>query len=376
MLLLDRIFSCPVSPSDVQLQRKTRAGENLVWNVFEEGEIWEDVIYMSGNELKPNKKDLKCVMITDFAYVMADPSTTDAELEKMKEISDFFEDKYDWMVSLFCEPFDLDGNGKLIIAFVPIGDTFGGYFNSSDFYEDIYPDESNNGDIIYLNQDYLLTDSFELIKLGGIHELQHLMNFSNDVYKQKDYAMPAWINEGLSMLTEYLSGDDYAKERACEFSASGLAASGEKSLIEFNNESVDYGQSLLFIQYLRLRFGDKVIKGIYDSYANDGCQIIEDATGVDFNTLYRDFCIMLMTTGRGLTTDPRYEIPAFSASPGDPDYTGINIRVLIDDCIPGTSPSLTAHRMDPYSFVLVPWNGNVTEIEYENTGAELTCFTL
>lgn len=116
MLLLDRIFSCPVSPSDVQLQRKTRAGENLVWNVFEEGEIWEDVIYMSGNELKPNKKDLKCVMITDFAYVMADPSTTDAELEKMKEISDFFEDKYDWMVSLFCEPFDLDGNGKLIIV--------------------------------------------------------------------------------------------------------------------------------------------------------------------------------------------------------------------------------------------------------------------
>lgn len=94
------------------------------------------------------------------------------------------------------------------------------------------------------------------------------------------------------MLTEYLSGDDYAKERACEFSASGLAASGEKSLIEFNNESVDYGQSLLFIQYLRLRFGDKVIKGIYDSYANDGCQIIEDATGVDFNTLYWDFCII------------------------------------------------------------------------------------
>ena len=53
-----------------------------------------------------------------------------------------------------------------------------------------------------------------------------------------------------------------------------------------------------------------------------------------------------------------------------------DIRKLIDDCIPGTSPSLTDHRMDPYSFVLVPWNGNVTEIEYENTGAELSCFTL
>lgn len=55
---------------------------------------------------------------------------------------DFLEENYDWMVSLFCEPYDLDGNGKLIFAFVLIGDTFGGYFGLSDF----YPDESDNGD--------------------------------------------------------------------------------------------------------------------------------------------------------------------------------------------------------------------------------------
>ena len=88
-----------------------------------------------------------------------------------------------------------------------------------------------------------------------------------------------------------------------------------------------------------------------------------------------DFCIMLLTTGRGLTTDPSYEIPGFNCTKEDPEYIGFNISELIADYIPATDLPIENEKMKPYSFRIVRWNDDVKSISYEDTGSEITCLT-
>ena len=69
-----------------------------------------------------------------------------------------------------------------------------------------------------------------------------------------------------------------------------------KSLIH-TEADLSYGLSYLFLRYLQIRFGDDVVKKIYASN-RDGTQMIEEATGMDFDELYTDFIQMILVTGR------------------------------------------------------------------------------
>ncbi len=347
-------------------------------NVFKVGEIWEDVNYLKDNDTL-EKTDLRCVEVTENAYTMVDTSLSDTDiLDRIHEITLFFEENYEMMTSTFSEPYDVDGNGKIIIAFAPIEEGTLGYFLSTNYFPaEEYP-ESNMADIIFLNTNGLNDDNaFSQIKVSVVHEFQHLLNFSNDILNNPyGEPMALWIDEGLSMIAECFTGDEVALSRA-GFAAYGIDGRGEKSLIEFSSTppDCDYGMSILFMHYLRLRFGDAVIEKLYDSTAS-GYKRIEKATGEKFNTLFRDFCIMLLTTGRGLTTDPSYEIPGFNCTKEDPEYIGFNISKLIADHIPATDLPIENEKMKPYSFRIIRWNDDVKSISYEDTGSEITCLTL
>ena len=151
------------------------------------------------------------------------------------------------------------------------------------------------------------------------------------------------------------------------------------SLIEDDGDSVDYGLSLLFMRYLQERFGGAFIKKLYNS-PQTGTASVEEAIGVDFNTLFEDFVRMILLTGRGVTDDSRYNIPAFNHAEGTAGYgeNGFCLYRLIDTVyaaygFPQTvdlrrSYGMEVQNMKNYSFYLFKWiNRPVTLLQISGT---------
>ena len=61
--------------------------------------------------------------------------------------------------------------------------------------------------------------------------------------------------------------------------------------------------------------------------------MIEDVTGMDFDELFTDFVTMVLVTGRGITTDKKYNIDEFNGIEGSEIYNrnGFNLAQLIDE---------------------------------------------
>ncbi len=120
----------------------------------------------------------------------------------------------------FGEPYDVDGNGKVILLLLDIQDGYtegsggyvAGYFDYSHMYAVSTFSYSNQADMIFLDTyPGLRTASGKIdpaakedLKLTLAHEFQHLVNYSEKVIKQKKSQMDTWINEGLSAAAEYL----------------------------------------------------------------------------------------------------------------------------------------------------------------------------
>lgn len=185
------------------------------------------------------------------------------------------------------------------------------------------------------------------------------------------------------MLSEYYAGYALPHGRYLEalFENQGI------SLIENHPFPLpNYGYSLLFLRYLRERWGDDVIRRLYDS-SYSGVAVISDATGVGFNTLFSDFVTMIAVTGREIEQDERYEIAAFGHEPGSEGYrrNGFHLARLIDDFYSrrrssGWSLSVDLRKtagireedMLSYSFYLHEWlNGTVSSFGFESDGTVL-----
>ena len=270
---------------------------------------------------------------------------------------------------------DTDGNGKLIYVIAETEESVFGYFYAVDKYEG--ETDSNNGDILYINALYF--SEFEKYKIDLaatlVHEFQHMAFFDTLVRLGRTHSAAVWINEGLSMLAEFFCG--YAEPH--ESYITGTLSNQGVSLIEDDGDSVDYGLSLLFMRYLQERFGESFIKKIYSS-SQTGTASVEEAVDVDFNTLFEDFVKMILLTGRNVTTDSRYDIPAFNYPKGTTGYAenGFCLYQLIDD-IYGTfgfslsidlrrSYGMNVENMKNYSFYLFKWsNRPVTLFQFNAT---------
>ena len=208
-----------------------------------------------------------------------------------------------------------------------------------------------------------------------VHEFQHMAFFDTLVRLGRTHSAAVWINEGLSMLAEFFCG--YAEPH--ESYITGTLSNQGVSLIEDDGDSVDYGLSLLFMRYLQERFGESFIKKIYSS-SQTGTASVEEAVGVDFNTLFEDFVRMILLTGRGVTDDSRYNIPAFNHAEGTAGYgeNGFCLYRLIDTVyaaygFPQTvdlrrSYGMEVQNMKNYSFYLFKWiNRPVTLLQISGT---------
>ena len=284
----------------------------------------------SGSYMK--ETETVCRKITGNSVFYVEKEASAVTEQHLDYLAGELEEKLPLMREKFGYENDIDGNGKLIYVIAETEESVFGYFYAVDKYEG--ETDSNNGDILYINALYF--SEFEKYKIDLaatlVHEFQHMAFFDTLV-----------------------------------------------RLGRTHSAAVDYGLSLLFMRYLQERFGESFIKKIYSS-SQTGTASVEEAIGVDFNTLFEDFVRMILLTGRRVTDDSRYNIPAFNHAEGTAGYgeNGFCLYRLIDTVyaaygFPQTvdlrrSYGMEVQNMKNYSFYLFKWsNRPVTLFQFDAT---------
>jgi hypothetical protein len=139
------------------------------------------------------------------------------------------------------------------------------------------------------------------------HEFLHmiLFNYRVLIYGHgyvANYMEDLWIEEGLAHIAENLSGYESSNLARANLE---LADPGNVTLIYGGNELEERGASFLFFRYLGDRFGASIYKNLVQS-KKAGVANVEAATAELFNELFADWSAACYLSGRGITSDERF----------------------------------------------------------------------
>lgn len=150
--------------------------------------------------------------------------------------------------------------------------------------------------------------SIESIKSTLAHEFQHmiLFNYRVLIYGSgylANYMEELWINEALSHIAEDLNGYDLDNiARSNLF----LDNTGNTKLTFLSDDNLsNRGAVYLFLRYLGDRYGDTIFRTFVQS-RDAGTDNVEATTGESFLELFADWSAALYLSGRGITSDPRF----------------------------------------------------------------------
>jgi hypothetical protein len=218
-----------------------------------------------------------------------------------------------------------------------------GFFDSEDFNNSGDPN-SNQGEVFYsivpdpngtVSCAHTVDDVGSNIPATFLHELQHLINFSQHVVVNHQAAQSSWLDEGMSIVAEEL-GSLYYEQKcpppACRTDATQLFPDSSQGFIQgFFYDSYDYallpdsvsltlhndsengfswrGGDWTMVRYLADRFGTQVYH-LLETGPSDGLAAITAATGNPFRSSFGDF-------GMALYTDSLPGLPRMTAPPAD-----------------------------------------------------------
>lgn len=339
----------------------------------EVGTKWENVYLLDINSNKYSIINATCIAVSDHAYFFLQDNLDNLTDEQITAITTAFDKDYEIMHQYYGEETDTDGNGKVSFLIANFSQGLFGFFTSVDKYapQDIpamY--KTNEADVLYVNYYYFKNDWEKYqtdLKATFIHEFQHMVLFDVRNRLNLNSNLDTWLNEGLSMLSEYYGGYAAPHYRY----VGGFFALNQGISLITDDSSQDYGLSYLFVRYLQIRFGDDIIKKLYASQYS-GIKSVEEAVNMDFNELFLDFTKMILLTGRNVTTDTRYNIEEFNYPEGSEGYNrnGFNLAALIDEVysLYGddsnfiTSIGYNNKSLGMYGFALTKWSGNIDNI--------------
>ena len=339
----------------------------------EVGTKWENVYLLDINSNKYYIINATCIAVSDHAYFFLQDNLDNLTDEQITAITTAFDKDYEIMHQYYGEETDTDGNGKVSFLIADFSQGLFGFFTSVDKYapQDIpamY--KTNEADVLYVNYYYFKNDWEKYqtdLKATLIHEFQHMVLFDSRSRLGLNPDVNVWLNEGLSMLSEYYGG--YAAPHY-RYIGGYFEVNQGISLIT-DSSSQDYGLSYLFARYLQIRFGDSFIKKIYTSQYTD-IRAVEEAVNMDFNELFLDFTKMILLTGRNVTTDTRYNIEEFNYPEGSEGYNrnGFNLASVIDEVYSLysrnnyfiTSTGYNNKSLEMYGFTITKWSGNIDNI--------------
>ena len=339
------------------------------------GTKWENIYLLDPNSSTPRFQTINatCIAVSDHAYFFLQDNLDNLTDEQITAITTAFDKDYEIMHQYYGEETDTDGNGKVSFLIANFSQGLFGFFTSVDKYapQDIpamY--KTNEADVLYVNYYYFKNDWEKYqtdLKATFIHEFQHMVLFDVRNRLNLNSNLDTWLNEGLSMLSEYYGGYAAPHYRY----VGGFFALNQGISLITDGSSQDYGLSYLFVRYLQIRFGDDIIKKLYASQYS-GIKAVEEAVNMDFNELFLDFTKMILLTGRNVTTDTRYNIDEFNYPEGSEGYNrnGFNLASLIDEVYSqyGENPNFITSigynnkSLGMYGFALTKWAGNIDNI--------------
>ena len=279
-------------------------------------------------------------------------------------------------VNAFGPPSDIDQNGHVIMLMSPVvnADTPAsacqtqgfvvGFFDPEDFSTSA---NSNRGEIFYS----IVPDSLGTVScahsVGNVgfdipatflHELQHLINYSQHVVVNHGGQLSSWLDEGLSISAEELGSryyEDKCPTPACRTNPSQLFPDSSQGFVNgFLFDSYQYallpdtasltlhndsdngfswrGGDWLMVRYLGDRFGTGIYRQLELGPA-DGVAAISAAAGVTFPSLFADF-------GTALYTDSFPGLPRATA-PAVDRFVTRNVSQLWARLFATSGPSTT-----------------------------------
>jgi hypothetical protein len=152
------------------------------------------------------------------------------------------------------------------------------------------------------------TRSIQSIKSTLAHEFQHMIMFNYRVLIYgsgylANYMEELWINEALSHIAEDLNGYDADNIARVNLF---LHNTGSTKLTFLSDDNLsNRGAVYLFLRYLGDRFSDTIFRTLVQS-RHTGTENVETATGTGFLELFADWSAALYLSGRGITSDPRF----------------------------------------------------------------------
>ena len=225
--------------------------------------------YQVGQELKFNASNedtnatfqvqAKLIYETTNAYFFAQDGTR-ADPTAVKSLMDTFQNKiYPTDREFFGSEWTpgVDDDPRLYILYVGgIGQSIAGYYSSPDEYSHLANPYSNEKEMFYINADN--QNPGEPYLLGVLaHEFQHMIHWAHDRNEE------TWMNEGSSVLAEFLNGYDIGGFDVAYTSNPDLQLTGwSEDPSTDPNISAHYGAGFLFMAYFLDRFGTDATKAL------------------------------------------------------------------------------------------------------------------
>lgn len=186
----------------------------------------------------------------------------------------------------------VDGDPRLFILFARgLGSSVLGYFSSVDSFSQLAHKYSNEREMFYINASLTELGNPQLASTLG-HEYQHMVHWANDPNEE------TWVNEGSSVLAEFLSGAlpgfDFSFLSNPDLQLNAWSEAGA------NSDSLPhYGAGFLFLLYFLDRFGEEATRALVASPLNGMASIDEVLRTQDF----RDPLTGAVITADDLFTD-------------------------------------------------------------------------
>jgi immune inhibitor A len=238
--------------------------------------------YPVGQELKFNASNedtnatfqvqAKLIYETTNAYFFAQDGTH-VDNQAVKSMVDTFQNKiYPTDRSFFGSEWTpgVDDDPRLYILYAGgLGSSIAGYFSSADEYSHLAHPYSNEKEMFYVNADNQTPGDPYLLGVLA-HEFQHMIQWAHDRNEE------TWMNEGSSVLAEFLNGYDIGGFDAAYTSNPDLQLTGwSEDPATDPNVSAHYGAGFLFMAYFLDRFGSEATKALVADPAN-GMRSVDD----------------------------------------------------------------------------------------------------
>ncbi len=199
----------------------------------------------------------------------------------------------------------IDDDPHMVILLSPLIEKAGGYFDTANEYTRNQIPDSNQREMIYVNINGLADP--QKVDPFLAHEFQHLISF-NQKELLRQVSDENWLNELRSEYATILLGysdnfpNSYLAGRVKTF-----LSSSDDSLTEWKNLPPDYGQIILFAEYIAEHFSAQVIADTLKNNLSAGIASINDALAKNgfpqtFSDIYSDWLIANLLNNTSIDT--------------------------------------------------------------------------